>query len=566
MRFDTARSPRRSRRRGLLGTLVALIAGATLLGACSTSAEKVSENTLTYLEPIFFTSLYPPSAGFYPNGGVVNNITDRLLYQDPETLELHPWIATELPEVNEDSTVYTFNIRTDVTYSDGSPLTAENVVANFDLYAEGDDGRLLTGSEQITNYERGEVIDDDTVRFHFSAPAPGFAQATSSFNAGLLADETLELDNSGFAPGNAVGVIGSGPFVITHEDLGTELTLSAREDYDWAPPTHPHQGRTPLDAVHYVLAGEESVRVGGLVAGQADIARQVEAPVERHLLNQGLNVVSRGTNGMNNQLVFRFQHPKLADIRVRQALIHGIDREGIIGTLFSDSYPLATSSVAATALGYRDQGDAYDFDPERAEQLLDEAGWLPGPDGIRVKDGERMSLTVNEAVPQPRSREVITKVQEQLRRIGVEIHLNPGDHASQNADSLDQDNIQIRHTMVGRADYDVIKSLYHSDNRNELLNLNPHTGEIGDRQLEDLLEAIASAPEEAERDRLAGEVQDYLTEQAYVLPLFEEPQVFGLQPYVRDFQPEAIGRPSFYGVSIDEQAAQAAGASSETKE
>ena len=233
----------------VVAAVVATTLGAGLLTACATTGPDDDVQRLTYLEPIFFATLYPPGAGFYPNGGVVNNITDRLLYQDPETLELSPWIATDLPEVNADATEYTFDIRTDVTYSDGTPLTPENVVANFDLYGLGDSDRTLTSSEQITNYERGEVIDDDTVRFHFSAPAPGFAQATSSFNAGLLADATLKLANDGFAPGNATGVIGSGPFVITGEELGTRLTLDAREDYDWAPPAHPHQGRTPLDGM-----------------------------------------------------------------------------------------------------------------------------------------------------------------------------------------------------------------------------------------------------------------------------------------------------------------------------
>ncbi len=530
---------------------LALVTGLSLVGACvsTTSARPPEDNRLTYLEPIFFATLYPPGAGFYPNGAVVANIADRLLYQDPDTLELSPWIATSLPEVNEDATEYTFHIRTDVTYSDGTPLTAENVVRNFDLYGLGDSERMLTSSEQITNYERGEVIDEDTVRFHFSAPAPGFAQATSSFNAGLLADATLELANDGFAPGNATGVIGSGPFVITHEELGTRLVLDAREDYDWAPPAHPHQGPALLDGIDYVLASEDSVRVGGLVAGQADVARQIEAPVEKHLQEQGINVTWHGTNGVNNTLSFRFMHPHLRDIRMRQALIHAIDREEIMHTLFSDSYVPATSALAHTALGYQEQEDAYVHDAARAKELFDELGWVPGPDGIRTRDGERLSFTINEAVPQPRSREIITKIQEQLRRVGVEIHLNPGDNATQNADSKDYGKIQIRHTMVGRADYDVIKSMWHSTNRNELLNGSDDT--VHDQHLDDMLHDIASLAAEEDRAAKTREVQDYLTEQAYILPLFEEPVVYGVQPHVHGFQPESIGRPSFYGVSLD---------------
>lgn len=540
----------RSRAHKLATVTAATLAGLAILSGCTAQPTETEDNTLTYLEPQFFRTLYPPSAGFYPNGSVVNNIADRLLYQDPETLELSPWIATELPEINEDATEFTFNIRTDVTYSDGTPLTAENVVKNFDLYGLGDKDRRLTISEQITNYNHGEVVDEDTVRFHFTEPAPGFAQATSSFNAGLYADATLDFANEEFAPGNAENIIGSGPFVITDETLGTNLTLSAREDYDWAAPAREHQGRAKLDAVNYVLAGEESVRIGAVVAGQGDIARQIEAPVEAHLKNEGITIISAATNGVNNSFNFRFKDELLSDIRVRQALIHAIDREKIMRVLFSESYPLATSLLGKNALGYKEQVDAYIYDVDKAVTLLDEAGWTLDDDGMRRKDGELLELTFNEALPQPRSREVVIMVQEQLGELGIKVNLNPGDQASQDADSKELGKIQVRHTMVGRADYDVLKSQLYSTNRNELLNMT-ESMDIGDPHLEELLMAIASSPREADRAAASAAAQDYITEQAYVLPLFEEPVVYGVQPYVKGFSPEVIGRPSFYETYID---------------
>lgn len=536
---------------------VALTTAAGLLSACSSggapSSSLAAQNILTYLEPNSFRTLYPPSAGYYPNGGVVNQITDRLLYQDPETLQLSPWIATALPTVNEDATEYTFDIRTDVTYSDGTPLTAENVVKNFDLFGKGDKSRTLTTSEQITNYDRGEVIDKDTVRFHFTAPAPGFAQATSGYNAGLLSDATLDKTSEGFAPGQATTIIGSGPFVISAENLGTSLTLTKRADYDWAPPAAEHQGPARIDEVRYILAEEDSVRVGGLVSGQADIARQIEAPIEAHLLEKGLKVQSYSTNAMANQIGFRFNHPLLQDIRVRQAFIAGVDREDILTTLFSPSYPLATSTMSRDALGYVEQKDAYVYDPEKANRLLDEAGWTQrDKDGIRVKDGVRLSLNVNEALPQPRSREVIAKIQEHLARVGIHITLNPGDMATQDADSKDQNKVQLRHTMVGRADYDVIKSLYYSTNRDTFLNLDKETETVHDPVLEELLFAVASSAKESDRAAASAAVQKHITENAYALPLFEEPQVYGVAPYVKGFRGEAVARPSFYGAWIDQ--------------
>ena len=536
-----------------LRALAATLAAALALAGCSAADRPEGEdNVLTYLEPQFFRTLYPPAAGFYPNGGVVNQLTDRLLYQDPETLELSPWIATEMPKVNEDATEYTFNIRTDVTYSDGSPLTAENVVANFDLFGRGDKSRTLTSSEQIANYDRGEVVDEDTVKFYFTQPSPGFLQATSAYNAGLLSDSTLALDNEGFGPGNAVNVIGSGPFVVESEEIGTDLKLKTREDYDWAPPVVKHQGRAEIDGVHYILAAEESVRTGAILSGQADIARQISAPQEPLLKEQGVDIVSRGTNSMNNQFAFRFDHPLLQDKHVREAIIHGVDREEILRVLFSESYPLAQSSVAQTGLGFKDQSAAYTFDPEESKRLLDEAGWKPGPDGIRVKDGKRLVLRSNTALPQPRSKEVMTMVQDQLGALGIAIEINPGDQATQNADAKSIDRVQAYHIMVGRADYDVIASMYSVNNRDALLNQDKEGNPL-DAKLEELLGKVTSSPKSEDRKKAVEEVQDYLTEQAYVIPFFEEPQVYAVAPEVHGFSPESVARPWFYEVSLEQE-------------
>lgn len=548
-------------RRGLATFIVTSVATA-LLASCGSASpspggdsdptqEGQTGGTLTYLEPQTWSTLYPPSAGFYPNGGLVNNIADRLLFQDPETLELEPWIATDLPEVNEDATEYTFTIRDDVTYSDGSPLTAENVVKNIDLYGLGDTDRGLIVSEAINNYERGEVIDEATVRFHFTAPAPGFAQAVSTINSGLLSDESLDRDADGFAPGNATEIHGSGPFVVVEEEIGTELRLEAREDYDWAPPSLEHQGRAILDELLIIVAGENSVRTGSLTAGQADIARQIEAPDEAVVAGAGLDIVSKPTNGVTNSLSLRFPHPFLSDITVRQAIIAGIDREAIVEALFTESYPLATAPLAQGALGYKDQSEHYVYDQDEANRLLDEAGWEVGSDGVRVKDGERFAITFNIALPQPRSADVVTIIQDQLSQIGIEVSTISGDQAAQTAASADIEQVQIYHSMVARADYDVIKSQYHSENRNTFLNRDD-SGEPLDPELDRLLDLVASSPAAEDRAAASGDVQDYLSEQAYALPLFEEPQVYGVQPRVQGFTTESVARPSFYSVWIED--------------
>ena len=534
--------------------LAAAMGGAMVLSlaACANTSDSADTGMVTYVEPNMFNNLYPPSGGYYPNGGVLNNITDRLLWQDPETLDLHPWIAEELPQANADNTEFTFRIRRGVTYSDGSVLDAANVKKNYDLYAQGDDARLLTPSEQLPNYVKAEVIDDYTVKFYFTKPSPGFPQATSVMNQGLLSNETLDLDDSGFAPGNATAISGSGPFFIDAEELGTKLVLKAREDYQWAPPARAdQQGPADIAGVNIVLAEEDSVRVGSLVAGQSDVARQIEAPDEKHLKDQNLQILAAPTRGVNNSYHFHFRHPLVEDIRVRQALIHAIDRDNILRTLYSDSYPKGASILARTAIGFQDESEHYAYDPEKAEQLLDDAGWKRGADGIRTKEGQRLSLTFNEAVPQPRSREMFTKAQEMLKNIGVEAHLYPGDRSAQTKAMQDQELVQIRHTMTGRANVDTLATWLDGVGRNSFLNYDAETDSYGDEQLQALVDDYFQLTSEKQRLAKAAEMQDYLAEQAYILPLFEEPQVYGAQPHVDGFTTEAIGRPSFYAVEIN---------------
>lgn len=532
------------------GTLLTLSACTPHDSGSLAEGEPVRGGVLTYFEPQTWTLLYPPSVGFYPNGGIMNNISARLLWQDPETLELHPWLATDLPETDADATTYTFTIRKGVTYSDGSPLTPENVAKNFDLFGRGDEARTLPVSEQISNYERSEVLDGNRVRFHFSAPSPGFAQATSTMNAGLLANSTLDLDAEGFGPGGATQIHTCGPFHITDETIGTKLSVRPREDYDWAPPHLKHQGRAHLDGIDYLTNNEYSVRIGAVLSGQADGVRDVQAPDESRVTEQGLRLYAKATNGINNSINFRFRHDLLGDIDVRRALIAAIDRQEIVDKLFTPNYPLATGLLAKGAMGYTDQSGSWDFDPDKANRLLDQAGWSErNGQGYRVKDGTPLALTVNIALPQPRSNEVQTLIQQQLRRVGVRLSINPGDQSKQTLDALELDTVQIYHSMVARADFDNLRSNYSSVNRDVFLNGVDRADaddDSVDPKIDELLETLASEPNHEKRQEAAEAVQNYLVDQAYVLPFFEEPQVFAFRRRVHGFTTEPVGRPDFY--------------------
>ncbi|GAA3470386.1 TIGR04028 family ABC transporter substrate-binding protein [Nonomuraea roseola] len=527
-------------------TAAVLLAVTGLLAACGggepaakavAAGRPVYGGTLTYLEHQPPSCLYLPAAGFYPNGGLLNQLTDKLTWQNPETLAIEPWIATRW-EVNKDATEYTFHLRDGVTFSDGSPLDASAVAANFDVYGKGSTELKLPPAEFVNNYERSEVVDARTVRFFFDKPSPGFLQGTSVIGAGLVSKKTISLPYEQQC--QLKNVVGSGPFTVADQIVDKQIDLKARKDYNWAPPSSKHQGRAYLDEIKIIVTPEDNVRVGALTSGQADFVRYVQAYDEQTVKSAGFTLYAEPTRGVNNGLYLRPSNSILSDVKVRRALQKGTNIKEVVDTLFTPSYPVATSVLSHLAQGYTDLSKELVFDPDQANTLLDEAGWKRGADGVREKDGKKLELGVFVSLPQPLSKQTLELVAQQWAKLGVKLEVRPGDAGTLAVDIKNAERTAVSHGMVGRADQDVIKSHFHSKNRDVILS--------EDEQLDRLLEEQSALADVARRNEKVAEIQRYVVERGYAIPLFEEPQVYGGAPTVHGVSFEAVGRPSFYSV------------------
>ncbi len=224
--------------RKLIALSLGLLATTTFATVGLSADEPVKGGTLVYLEQQAHTNLYPPAGGFYPNGGILNQITDKLTYQNPKTLDIEPWLAQSWT-VNDNATEYTFKLRPGVTFSDGTTVDAAAVAKNFDTFGLGNKALKQPVSEVVNNYDRSEVVDPLTVKFYFKKPSPGFLQGTSVIGSGIVSLSTLALPFEQL--GDATKIIGSGPFVVEAETLGKSLDLKAREDYNWGPAKLEHQ-------------------------------------------------------------------------------------------------------------------------------------------------------------------------------------------------------------------------------------------------------------------------------------------------------------------------------------
>lgn len=524
--------------------LSACAPGGTTAGtAASASGEPKTGGTLVFLESQVPTCFYAGGSGFYPVATILNQVADKLTFQDPTTREISPWLA-ESWEINADATEYVFSLRDDVTFSDGTPLTADVVAANFDHLGLGDEGLGLAKQEFISNYVASEAIDETTVKFTFSAPSPGFLQATSVVGAAIVAQSTLELPYEDQC--QLENLVATGPFTVGEIVPEQEYTLEARDDYDWAPDESDHQGRAYLDAIHVIVTPEDSVRIGALTSGQADAIRAVQAYDHKSLEDAGFAVLHGETSGVNPQFALRPGNPLLKDIDVRQALLKGTDTQAIIDTIYQGYFTRATSPLSSSATGYVDLSDKLEYDPEGAAALLDAAGWSPGADGIREKDGQRLSLTTWTAAVFPLNQDLDELVAKQWEEIGVELIVETPDAATATAGQKDPLQLPVAITHVGRADPDVLKSNFHStSNRNALVST--------DATLDGLLDEISTLPTTEERYEKAAEVQNYLLDNALTIPLYELPQTYAAAPYVSGVGYEPVGRVTLYTVWLDKE-------------
>ncbi|SNT39898.1 ABC transporter substrate-binding protein [Rhodococcoides kyotonense] len=501
------------RRSALSG--IALITAFSLLTACSSesaadngageSTEPVEGGSASIGISYAPTTLDPQLVVSYaPDLGVV----ETLVRQDKQNGTLTEGLASSW-SASDDATSFTFVLRPGITFSDGSPLDATVVAENFNsLQALGPQAPASRGP--LTGYAGAEAIDDLTVRIDFTAPTAGFLSATASPSLGIISRESLSkpLDSR-----RAGDISGTGPFVIESYSPGESVEVRKRPDYDWAPGDATHTGAAYLDTVTWNFLPESATRLGALTSGQVDLITEVDADTEVQVPQDGFWLDSASQPGLVNGLVLNPKSPILQDEVVRTAIQRGIDRTEVIAAL-TPNYLQATSVLSSTTLGYADQSDLLGHDPESAADDLDRAGWVLGDDGVRVKDGTRLSLDV--VYGNIRNLELI---KQQLSDIGVELVLQSIDPA-QVAEILTSGRFDLFLRQVGTNDPDVLRSIFATDTvgSSNISQLAP--------DLVPVLESIRSTTDSDARTAAAAQAQQALVERGLFFPDFENPNVY----------------------------------------
>ncbi|WOF23278.1 ABC transporter substrate-binding protein [Microbacterium betulae] len=516
----------------------------------------VSGGTLEFALIDYQRSPDPHWGTNYAESIVADNITDKLTWQDPDTGEITPWLA-ESWEVDEALTEFTFHLRDDVTFSDGTPFDAEAVKANFDQYVNGDAslGINPNGAVLFPGYLETAVDDEFTVTVRFSQPSASFLQA-SSFTAnagpGFLSPSTLAL--SAEERTDPTKIIGTGPFVYEEWTEQVRTVLVKRDGYDWAPPAIDHDGEAYLDRIVFNTIPESSVRTGALQSGEIDATLDVGTTDEEPLEAAGFEIVSRQVSGTAIFFNFNTQLFPTNDIAVRRAIQLGWDRDALEQTVLTDNYSVATSVLADSVPGYADHSDTVlRYDPEEAKSILEEAGWRAGDDGVRIKDGERLEVSLIGISNLVANRPAYESVQQDLAEIGIDLQLNVlplADYAAASASAVSDWNI----TAANRSRNDpAVLNLQYSPiigNGSYIADDFEGRDEIVDR-----LGSLELTLDPDERTAYAEDAQDLLLEEyALVNPVYYPSQVIAHAPSVHGIIFDAQARNHFVDTWKDDSA------------
>ncbi|MGH8420109.1 MAG: ABC transporter substrate-binding protein [Pseudomonas sp.] len=382
------------------------------------SDKPVSGGTLVYATDREPTCLDPHVAGDMPQVFIGQQYLDSLVSMDNEG-RIGPWLAKSW-EVSDDGLTYTFHLRNDVHFTDGTPFNAAAVKANLDHMANPKTQSSTAGG-YIRQYRSTDVVDNDTAVIHLATPYAAFLEVLAQGFLGIESPTALQRPRDV----NCESPVGSGPFKVVRWDRQSQVELVRNPDYNSAPPTAKHQGPAWLDRIVWKFIQEPSVRFASLQAGEVDVIEAL--PPESHEAarrNPDLQLIIAQRPGNPTNGTMNITREPFNDLKVREAFVRSADIDGALKSVYFNEFPRAGGPLSpATRFYSPDFQHAQDYDPAKAAQLLDQAGWTQrDSDGYRTRGGKRLQVHVVMGNRTPPSEYTLwEQVQATTRQAGFEL-------------------------------------------------------------------------------------------------------------------------------------------------
>lgn len=397
----------------MISLLLAAAMIAALLGGCQSG--RAEEQNVTEQNGEERTSVViamgptsEPEAGFDPayGWGAGEHVHEPLIQSTLTVTNTDLTIGYDLAtgySVSEDGLTWTVTIRDDVSFTDGEPLTAEDVAFTYNTVKEA------SSVNDFTMLDSAEAVDDTTVVFHMNRPFSIWPYTMAV--VGIVPEHAYDSETYGADP------IGSGRYILKQWDRGQQVILEANPDY---------YGEAPKMQRVTILFMEEDAAFLAAQAGEVDAAytsaTYSDQTIDGFHLDSYASVDNRGFNlpavpSGKDEEGRTVGNDLTSDVLVRRAINIGVDRQEMIDNVLN-GYGTPAYSICDQMPWYNEASEV-EYDPEAAAELLDEAGWTVGDDGIREKDGVKAELNLLYATGDSVRQALAADFADQLGELGI---------------------------------------------------------------------------------------------------------------------------------------------------
>ena len=484
-----------------------------------TGGKPVAGGTLTIAYAPLGTQLDVNSTNLSTLNEVAHYFYETLFDRDAEG-KVRPLLVAE-ERISGDGLTVTWKLQAGVKFHDGTPFNAAAVKWNLE--------RKLQKKQPVYDIlpiRNIEVVDDLTARVVLTRPSPSLAASLSA--------KTFSMYSPSFA--QKVGddalkqqASGTGPFTVAEFKPNEFLSLKKNPSY-W------QKGLPYLDGVVFRVVPDSNTRATMLQAGDVDMALGLSVPdLQRFRRTRGIKVLE-GQGSHQYYIALNTRKPPLDDLRVRLALNHAVDKEGIIkAVLLGAAKPSTAPYITEAVDGYVNAG-VYGYDPDRAKKLLDEAGWKPGPGGIREKSGKPLRLDlITRKGAVTGDFETAELVQAFLKAVGIDCTLTVletatfFDRVTLPIDKAQYDMVSLSvNAFTGDAELTML-TFYHS---NAFAPRYFNRTYYGTAQIDKLISDSQQATTRAARNAIYDQVIKEVFQAATIIQLVDPPQMIAVQDNV----------------------------------
>lgn len=447
------------------------------------------------------TRLTPNTTNDAVSNRIQSFIFDGLVKADKQN-EIIPNVATSWKIENNNKT-YTFTMRKDVKFHDGKPLTAHDVVFSYGLYM--DPTSINPYKSTYTMIDKVTAVDNYTVKFELKDPTPLFLYASG---AAILPKHQFPKGVEDFNKNSKIhrNPIGSGPFKFKEWRTAERIVVTANKDY-W-------DGRPYLDEIVMRILPDQNVEVVNLLKGSVDFIENVDPKsVAQVTKNKNLKI-TKYDQGRFDYIGFNLLLPKFSDVKVRQALTLGLNRQALVDRIMLKNAQLASGPIHPLEAQFNKNEKALPYDVARANKLLDEAGWKIGKSGFREKNGEvfEIELTYNNG---NKIREAIAKVaQQDWKKLGIKVTIRSFDFSIW---LEKQDKLEIE-AWVGAWGLGTNPDKYGLWHSTAVPNNNK--SRVNDKRVDQIMEEFRKESNAAKRNAMYQELHKIMNENQYNLFMY----------------------------------------------